>query len=111
MRIHDDFFDPNASDVEWIRETASRGWIAFAADEAIVRRELERRAVVGSGARILVPGLRKRPARDRAELLVAALPAILRFLDQNPPPSVATVRPGRKSTHRLQVERTFPFLK
>jgi hypothetical protein len=110
VRIHDEILSPDASDVEWIRYAGRRGWIALAADEAIVRREVERREVMDSKARIFIPGLRKRTSRERADLVVSALPAILRFLAHNPPPRVASVRPGYKTTHRPRVERTFPML-
>ncbi|MCZ6794070.1 MAG: hypothetical protein O7J95_10715 [Planctomycetota bacterium] len=109
VRVHDKVFSPDAADVEWIRETGVRGWVAFAADEAIVRRDIEFRAVVDSGARILVPGLRKRPSRERADLIVLALPAVFRFLSRNPPPWVAKVLPGRKATHRPRIGKTRRF--
>jgi hypothetical protein len=96
VRIHDSEFPSDAADVDWIEQTSKRGWIAIAADEAIARRRSEVEAIHRHGARILVPGLRKRTAKERARLIVDALPILRRFVAQNPGPWVARVSPGRE---------------
>ncbi len=40
------------ADVAWIALTAERGWIGFHKDDKIRRNEVERQAVVASGARM-----------------------------------------------------------
>ncbi|HLU49450.1 MAG TPA: hypothetical protein VK116_15240, partial [Planctomycetota bacterium] len=85
---------------------ANRGWVAIAADESVVTRRIEVEAIRRHKARILVPGLRKRPVRERAELFVLAVPQIRRFVTKEAPPWVARVVPAReRSVKKPRVTR------
>ena len=54
VEIHDDHFEPDAHDVDWLPEVAARGWVVLSNDQKILRRPLEREAVRRSGAALLV---------------------------------------------------------
>jgi PIN like domain len=74
----------HVADVEWITLTAERGWIGFHKDAEIRRNEVERRAVVATGARMFcVP---------RADITAADLAA--RYITNLAAIAAATTTPG-----------------
>jgi hypothetical protein len=80
---HDDVFAQDTDDEVWLREAGRRGWIVLTKDEKIRRKPGEQIAIVGSGARCFVLHPTKgMTAEDMAEVLVGALPRILRIASQ-----------------------------
>lgn len=64
------------ADVEWIALTAEQGWIGFHKDAEIRRNEVERRAVIETGARLFCVPRADITAADLAARYIANLPAI-----------------------------------
>lgn len=88
---HADHFRPDAPDTEWLPMVAERGWIILSNDRAILRRPLERDAVMQSGACLLVLIGGDAPAAQLARNFVNTLPQVQRLLAQTPPPFIAKV--------------------
>ena len=86
---HADHFVPDAPDHEWLPVVAGRGWVILSNDLAILRRPLERDAVMRSGARLLVLVGGDARAADLARNFVNTLPAVERFLARHPAPFIA----------------------
>lgn len=83
MIAHDDVFAQDTDDVVWLRDAGRHGWIVLTKDEKIRRKPGEQLAIVASGARCFVLHPTKgMTAEDMAEVLVAALPKILKAADQ-----------------------------
>ncbi|HEU0054950.1 MAG TPA: hypothetical protein VFQ39_17310 [Longimicrobium sp.] len=86
---HADHFPPDAADQEWLPVAAERGWVILSNDLAILRRPLERDAVMRSGARLIVLVGGDARAADLARNFVNTLPAVERFLARHPAPFIA----------------------
>ena len=91
MRIHDDIFNQDAQDVEWLPEVGRKGWIVLTKDSHIRFRFVERTALIRSGVRafILVSGNLSGP--EMADIFVKALPKIKKFAIRYSPPFIAKV--------------------
>jgi PIN like domain len=82
------------SDVEWIALTAQRGWIAFHKDAEIRRNEVERRAVLDTGARMFCVPRADITAADLAARFIRNLGAIVAAA-QEPGPYIYSVQNSR----------------
>lgn len=89
LHRHTDHFAHDALDHEWLPVVANRGWIILSRDAAIMRNPLEREAVMGSRAALLV--LVGANAQEIAQNFVNTHPRILRFLEKHSPPLIAKV--------------------
>lgn len=98
--VHDDEFPQDADDVDWIPPVASRGWYAVSRDNRIKKTEAEKDIVVSSclGLFLLTQG--KRSVEQMAAHFLLALPLIERFVRDNTPPFIVSVRPPRKGYKR-----------
>jgi predicted nuclease of predicted toxin-antitoxin system len=54
VEIHDDHFNKNTQDVDWIPEIGKRGWIILTKDARIGKNKLERLAVANAEVRMFV---------------------------------------------------------
>jgi hypothetical protein len=88
---HADHFPPDAPDHAWLPVVAERGWSILSNDLAILRRPLERDAVMRSRARLFVLVGGDARAADLAMNFVNTLPAVERFLARHPAPFIAKV--------------------
>lgn len=91
VRIHDDIFNQDAQDVEWLPEVGRKEWVVLTKDSHIRHRFVERMALISSGVRafILVSGNLSGP--EMAEIFVKALPRIRRFAIRHSPPFIAKI--------------------
>jgi predicted nuclease of predicted toxin-antitoxin system len=91
LHRHTDHFAHDAPDREWLPVVANRGWIILSSDAAIMRNPLERDAVMGSRAALLVLVGANATAQEIARNFVNTHPRILRFLQKHPSPLIAKV--------------------
>lgn len=97
VHAHLDHFKPNADDTEWLPQVAARGWIILSNDQRMRRNPMERDAVMRSGATLIVLIGGDAPAEQLATNFINTLPALERFLAENPPPLIANLyRPNPK---------------
>lgn len=89
VRVHDDYFPPNAKDEDWLPRVGREGWVVLTKDHRIRYRNLERAALMnaGVGAFILTSG--DLSGEEMAKIFVKALPAVSRFLTKHRKPFIA----------------------
>ena len=87
---HDDHFDPQTPDVEWLEEIGNREWIAVSRDKRIRYKPNERDAVIRHRVGLLLV-VGDAPFLALADNFVETLPKIERFLESHPPPFIAKI--------------------
>ncbi len=92
VEIHDEHFAENATDEEWLQEVGRRGWAALTKDARIRYRGPALRAIRKGRTAIFVLTRRgNATAREMAEIVRKALPAIGRTMARERPPFIAKV--------------------
>jgi len=80
---HDDVFDHDTDDEVWLRAAGENGWIVLMRDDRIRYRPGEQAAVLESGVRCFCLHPSKgMTGYEMAEVLVTALPTILRIAER-----------------------------
>lgn len=90
VECHADHFRPDATDEEWLAETARRGWVAVTHDRRIRYKPNELAAVIRHNAALLVV-IGAAPYSDLARSFVATVPKIVAFLETQARPFIAKV--------------------
>lgn len=93
VELHDDYFDQDTADEDWIPVVSARGWVILTKDKNIRRRLGEREAVLLSNARVITLSSGNMRAQEMADLLVARLSEIEMLANDHIPPFVAVVSP------------------
>lgn len=91
IEVHDDHFRPDASDAEWLREVGARRWVVVTIDRRIRYRQLEWLACKAGMVRAFAFSSGNLRAEEMAGIFVKALPNIIRFLDEQQGPFLATI--------------------
>jgi hypothetical protein len=91
VAVHDDHFPKDCRDVDWLPQVSGRGWIVLTKDKRIIRRELERRAIIDSNTAVFVLTAGDLKGSEQAEAFVLAMPRIARILRTHVRPIIATV--------------------
>lgn len=92
---HDDHFTPTTADEVWLREVASRGWIAISHNKHIRRVADQRDAAMRSGLALFMLIGKRHDEFQRN--LIATMPRVIAFLEKHQPPFIAHVtRPAAK---------------
>jgi hypothetical protein len=91
IEVHDDHFRPDASDPEWLSEVGARGWVVVTIDRRIRYRQLEWLAFKAGMLRAFAFSSGNLRAEEMAAIFVKALPKIMRFLDEEQAPFLATI--------------------
>ena len=94
MEIHDDHFEQGALDEVWLPEIGRRGWVLITKDREIRHRTAEREALLNAGVRAFVLRTRGLSGPENAQILMRALPRMIRFCTGNPAPFIAAVAPS-----------------
>ncbi len=94
VETHDDHFPQGALDREWLPEVGERGWVLITKDREIRYRAAEREALLDAGVGAFVLRTRGLSGPENAQILVRALPKMIRFCTGNPPPFIAAVSPA-----------------
>ncbi len=95
-----DHFDQSVEDVIWLPEVGRRGWVVLTKDKRIRNRKLEINALMDAGVAAFVLTAGEMRGEEMGEVFATALPRMLRFLEKNSPPFIATVtRKGNVSRY------------
>jgi PIN like domain len=101
VELHNSHFDPGVPDIVWIPTVAAKGWIGVTLDIQTRFNPREIEAIVTSKARIL--HLKGGPSTTHPMLatnFVQTFTKILRFLESNSGPCLATItRPSKKEDY------------
>lgn len=90
--LHDDLFQPDALDVDWLREVGSKGWVVLTKDKRIRYRPLERQAVLAANLRVFVLAVSKGLTGEQiGRTLVKNIHRIERLARKEKPPFIAGV--------------------
>lgn len=92
VHLQRDVVPSGTPDVEWLPIVGKRKWILITKDEKIRKRAIELHAFIGARVRgfVLTAAGELRGA-DQAELIVKALPAILRLVTKGRAPFIANI--------------------
>ena len=71
---HDDVFDQNATDVEWLAEAGRRRWVVLTKDSAIRRHAYEKAMFREAACRVFLLASGNMAGTDMAAAFVGALP-------------------------------------
>jgi hypothetical protein len=85
---HKDNFSINAEDVDWLGPLGDRGWILVTKDWGILKRPVERDALLAAKVRAFVFRERRLKGEVMAEILTLAMPKMLRAIDTYKAPFV-----------------------
>lgn len=91
VMVHDDEFEPDARDVEWLEGVGKRGWVVLTKDARIRTNALERNALLSSNVAAFMLGRGDMKGPQMAATFIAALPRMTKVLRRWDIPIVATV--------------------
>jgi predicted nuclease of predicted toxin-antitoxin system len=94
VRIHDDYFLENASDIEWLTEAGKRGWVILSKDKLIRKRPLELKILLDAGVAAFILTSGNLTAREMGEVFVRARSRMLKLLAKQKRPFIAAVTRG-----------------
>jgi len=84
-------FRHNTPDTEWLAVVGEKKWIVLTRDAMIGRRRLELDALLSAGTRVFVVVSKDFTDEASANVIIAALPKILKMLDENRFPFIAKI--------------------
>src|SRR5947209_2032198 len=87
-QLHDDHFDQSTEDAVWLGEVAAKNWIVLTKDERIRYRPLEIRALELARLRTFIMVGGNLRGSDMANILVKAMPAILKLVEARSGPFI-----------------------
>ena len=91
VEIHDDHFDPDMKDEDWLREVGERNWVVLTKDKKIASRRLELLGVAQGGVQLFAFVGGDIPGVVVAQAFVNALENMRGFMRGNPAPFIAKV--------------------
>jgi hypothetical protein len=91
VEVHDDHFEPNTPDVDWLAVIGQRGWVVVTKDQRIRVNALERMALRAAGVRAFVLTSGNMTGPEMANVLVTKLSKIERLVRTASPPFIAKV--------------------
>ena len=91
VHLHDEYFEQNAEDQDWLAEVGKRGWLVITKDQWIRRRPLERDALLNANLKVFCFMSGSMPFSEMAEVLLKALPAIKKTAATKLPPFIAGI--------------------
>jgi len=91
VHLHDDHFDQNVEDEEWLTEVGKRGWLVITKDQRIRRRPLERDALLRANLKVFCFMSGSISFPEMAKIFVKALPSIKRISENTSPPFIAGI--------------------
>lgn len=86
--LHDDYFDQQTEDSDWLAAVAARRWVVLTKDERIRYRPLELRILESAGLRTFIVICGNIRGIETAAILVKAMPTILKTLATRPAPFI-----------------------
>lgn len=102
VEVHDDHFERDTEDAEWIVEVSRRGWAILTKDRRIRYRPLERRAVLQAKARVFALSGGNLTGPEMAGLFARHLKRMEGIVAGVEPPFVAKVTRGAIHVEQLR---------
>ena len=98
VEVHNDHFAPDALDEDWLPVVAGFGWVVLTNDQKIMRRALERDALMTAGAAAFVLVGGDAPASELADNFLNTVGRVDTILETVERPFIAKVyRPSPKT--------------
>ncbi len=94
VELHDDYFEQDEEDKDWIPDVTQRGWVILTKDKNIRRPRGEREDVLLAGAKVFTLGSGNLRGSDMAAVFVEHLAEIERIAASQSPPFVYVVAAG-----------------
>ena len=91
IHLHDDYFEQDVDDQEWLTEVGKHDWIVLTKDKWIRRRAIEREALLNANLKVFCFMSGSIPFVQMAEAIAKALPRIAEITLANDPPFIAGV--------------------
>jgi len=98
VKAHDDLFEIDALDEEWLQHCGMRGWIVLSKDPRIMRNPLERAALARSGVAAFFLRRGDLSGPEMARAFVNALPRIGHICAKYLRPVIGVITPKGKVT-------------
>jgi hypothetical protein len=89
--VHDDVFDPDARDIDWLTAVGSSRWVVLTKDARIRTNALERGTLLAAEVAAFMLGRGDLTGPRMATIFVTALPRMLKVLRRWDVPIIATV--------------------
>lgn len=89
VEVHQDHFESTCPDHEWLAEVGRRGWIVLTKDKSFRTSQVEVAALMRSGTATFVLTTANTTGPQNGAAIVAAIPAIRRFLTRFQKPFLA----------------------
>jgi predicted nuclease of predicted toxin-antitoxin system len=93
---HDDHFEQNTPDTEWLPVVGERGWVVLTKDKAIAKNQLELMAIARAEVKVFILASGNLTRQEMAALLVDVLEKLKKFAQGNQAPFIAKVSKGRR---------------
>ena len=91
VHLHDDHFEQNVDDEEWLQEVGRRGWPVLTKDQKIRYRQLEREALLNANLKVFCFMSGNVTFSEMADIIAKALPAIMKIAENHSPPFIAGI--------------------
>ena len=91
IEVHDDHFDNNAQDVDWLPEIGKRGWVVLTKDTSISKNYLERIAVARAQVKMFMLASQSLPGTEMTEIFIKAVNRMQQFNRKYPAPFIAKI--------------------
>lgn len=98
--LHNDLFEQNVTDQEWIRTIGKHSFVAVTRDQRIGRNYLEQKAVARAGLKMVVIVGGNARSDELADNFIRTLSTLQRFINNHQAPFIAKLR--RPSTKDRQ---------
>jgi len=86
-----DIFGQGTKDTEWLTALGGKDWVVLTKDKNIRRRPLEAQALIAAGLRVFVLESTDLTGEEAGQVLVKALPRIVRFCKKHRAPFIAGI--------------------
>ena len=91
VEIHDDHFEPDTSDQEWLKSVGKNEWIVITKDNRIKNRSWEFDMVRKYNVRMFVVRQASLTGQEIADILINTAKKLAIFLKYNNPPFIASI--------------------
>lgn len=91
VKVHDDHFPQDATDVEWLTAAGKQDWVVLSKDKQIRRNPLERAAIATASVKAFFLTQQGISGPEMASIFVKALPGMVARADSQPGPFIYTI--------------------
>src|SRR3972149_1001001 len=91
VEVLDDYFEPNATDEEWLKPAGKKGWIVFTKDKKIRYRATVVEIIKKGKIRMFILSRGNLSGHEIVQRIINALPAIKKFIFKHPPPFIVSI--------------------